>query len=136
VSVLVDTCIWSYALRSKHQGFEAYVQQLNHLINENRVFIIGAIKQELLSGYSDSIKFESLNQHLSYFQNEQILDVDYIEAARFSNRCRQKGIQGSHTDFLICAVAVRLDVEILTTDKDFTFYQQHLPIKLYSLQNH
>ena len=53
--MLVDTCIWSYALRSKHQDFSAYVEQLNDLISAQRVLIIGAIKQELLSGYSDAI---------------------------------------------------------------------------------
>jgi len=134
--VLVDTCIWSYALRSKHQGFSAYVEQLNDLISAQRVLIIGAIKQELLSGYSDVNKFEVLNEHLSYFENEVLIDADYIEAARFSNRCRQKGIQGSHIDLLICAVAVRLNAEIFTTDKDFDFYAQHLPIKLHKLMSH
>ena len=44
----------------------------------------------------------------------------------------KKGVQGSHIDFLICAVAVRLSVEIYTTDKDFLNYQKHLPIQLYS----
>jgi predicted nucleic acid-binding protein len=73
---------------------------------------------------------------LSYFSNAAILDTDYIEAARFSNRCRQKGIQGSLVDLLICAVSVRLNAEIFTTDKDFTFYQQHVPIKLHLLPNH
>ena len=136
MNVLVDTCIWSYAFRSKHQEFEIYVQQLNELIEQNRVIILGIIKQELLSGYKDSSKFEALNQYLVYFQSHTILDIDYIESARFSNRCRQKGIQGSLVDFLICAVAVRLNVEIFTNDKDFNFYQQHLPIKLYSLPYH
>jgi len=136
LKVLVDTCIWSYALRSKHQGFSAYVEQLNDLISAQRVLIIGAIKQELLSGYSDVNKFEVLNEHLSYFENEVLIDADYIEAARFSNRCRQKGIQGSHIDLLICAVAVRLNAEIFTTDKDFDFYAQHLPIKLHKLMSH
>ena len=136
MNVLVDTCIWSYALRSRHQNFAAHVQQLEHLIAEQRVLTIGAIKQELLSGYSDENKFELLRQHLNYFDNEPILDDDYIEAAHFFNRCRQKGIQGSQTDLLICAVSVRLDAEILTTDKDFTFYQQHLPIKLHVLPSH
>ena len=136
MKVLVDTCVWSYALRSKHQDFDVYVQQLEHLISEQRVLIIGAIKQELLSGYSDANKFEVLRQHLSYFDNEAVLDVDYIEAARFSNCCRQKGIQGSHIDLLICAVAVRLNAEIFTTDKDFNFYQQHLPFKLHTLNSH
>ncbi len=50
--MLVDSCIWSYALRSKHQDFSAYVEQLNDLISAQRVLIIGVIKQELLSGYS------------------------------------------------------------------------------------
>ena len=71
--MLVDTCIWSYALRSKHQNFSAYVEQLNDLISAQRVLIIGAIKQELLSGYSDANKFEVLNEHLSYFENETSL---------------------------------------------------------------
>ena len=62
-----------------------------------------------------------------------IFDDDYIQAAEFYNICRKNGVQGSHIDFLICAVAVRLSVEIYTTDKDFLNYQKHLPIKLYSV---
>ena len=136
MKVLVDTCIWSYALRSKHRDFAVHVQQLERLIAEQRVLIIGAIKQELLSGYSDENKFELLRQQLNYFDNEPIVDADYIEAALFSNGCRQKGVQGSPIDFLICAVSARLDAVILTTDKDFNFYQQHLPIKLHALPSH
>jgi hypothetical protein len=97
------------------------------------VLIIGAIRQEVLSGYSDLNKFETLKTRLSYFENTPILDEDYITAARFYNECRQKGVQGSHIDLLICAVAVRLNIPILTSDKDFGFYQQHLPIKLYPI---
>lgn len=93
--------------------------------------IIGAIRQEILSGYSDLTKFETLKIKLSHFENTPILDEDYIKAAKFYNECRQKGVQGSHIDLLICAVAVRLNIPILTSDKDFGFYQQHLPIKLY-----
>jgi len=97
------------------------------------VLIIGAIRQEVLSGYSDLNKFETLKTRLSYFENTPMLDEDYITAARFYNECRQKGVQGSHIDLLICAVAVRLNIPILTSDKDFGFYQQHLPIKLYPI---
>lgn len=86
----------------------------------------------MLSGYSDLNKFETLKVTLSYFENTPVLDEDYIAAAKFYNQCRQKGVQGSHIDLLICAVAVRLNIPIFTSDKDFGFYQQHLPIKLYS----
>lgn len=133
MNVLVDTCIWSHALRSKKPEFEDQVKNLETLIADQRVLIIGAIRQEVLSGYSDPNKFETLKTRLSYFENTPILDEDYITAARFYNECRQKGVQGSHIDLLICAVAVRLSVPILTSDKDFGFYQQHLPIKLYSI---
>jgi len=130
---LVDTCIWSHALRSKKPEFEAQVKSLETLIADQRVLIIGAIRQEVLSGYSDMTKFETLKAKLNYFENTPLLDDDYITAARFYNLCRQKGVQGSHIDLLICAVAVRLNISIFTSDNDFGFYQQHLPIKLYSL---
>jgi len=133
LKVLVDTCIWSHALRSKKPEFEAQVKSLETLIADQRVLIIGAIRQEVLSGYSDMTKFETLKAKLNYFENTPLLDDDYITAARFYNLCRQKGVQGSHIDLLICAVAVRLNISIFTSDNDFGFYQQHLPIKLYSL---
>jgi predicted nucleic acid-binding protein len=133
LKVLVDTCIWSHALRAKKAEFEALVKQLEALITDRSVVMIGAIRQEVLSGYSDPKKFETLKARLSYFENTPVLDEDYISAAKFYNECRQNGVQGSHIDLLICAVAVRLDTPIFTSDKDFGFYQQHLPIKLYSL---
>ena len=132
MKVLVDTCIWSHALRSRKPEYEVLVKSLETLIAEQRVLIIGAIRQEVLSGYSDHNKFETLKAKLNFFENTPTLDEDYITAARFYNECRQKGVQGSHIDLLICAVAVRLNVSILTSDKDFGFYQQYLPIKLYT----
>jgi len=133
LKVLVDTCIWSHALRSKNPEFETQVKALGTLISDQRVLMIGPIRQEVLSGYSDPNKFETLEIKLSYFDNTPVLDEDYITAAQFYNECRKKGVQGSHIDLLICAVAVRLSVPILTTDKDFEFYQRHIPIKLYPL---
>ncbi|MBN2808272.1 MAG: PIN domain-containing protein [Deltaproteobacteria bacterium] len=134
MKVLVDTPIWSYAFRSKRNGFEQYVSEFETLIADQRVLIIGPIRQEILSGYSESSKFERLNEKLKYFANSPIVDEDYIQAAKFSNICRRNGVQGSHTDFLICSVAYRLRAQIFTTDKDFTHYQKHVPVKLLALQ--
>jgi predicted nucleic acid-binding protein len=52
------------------------------------------------------------------------------------NLCRAKGIQGSNTDFLICAVAVRHDFTIFTTDGDFRLFAKCLPIVLYESKTH
>jgi len=134
VKVLVDTPIWSYALRSRKKEYQYEIEQLESLIKDQRVLIIGPIRQEILSGYSDLKKFEKLREKLSYFENSLVQDSDYESAAEMCNQCRKKGIQGSHIDFLICAVANRLDVPIFTTDKDFFQYREVLSIKLFDLQ--
>lgn len=128
--VLVDTSIWSLALRSSAPKEIFVAEQLTQLIDDNQVRIIGPIRQELLSGYSDKNSFERLRQKIKYFPNEPIIDVDYESAAEYSNFCRTKGVQGSHIDFLICAVSIRSKFRIYTTDKDFLHYSKHLPISL------
>jgi predicted nucleic acid-binding protein len=129
--VIVDTCAWSLALRRKTPKEDSVATELSKLIDENRAKIIGPIRQELLSGYSDHTRYETLRSKLLYFPNEQIIDSDYEAAAEYANLCRKKGVQGSHTDFLICSVSVRLRMSIYTTDKDFLNYQKHLPIALH-----
>ena len=93
--------------------------------------VLGPIRQEVLSGYSQPARFARLRDKLSFFPNEPILDQDYVRAAEFHNRCRKQGIQGSHTDFLICACAVRLGASIYTKDQDFLKFRKILPIMLF-----
>lgn len=131
-AVLVDTCIWSLALRGKFPRDITIAEELTRLIYAEKAKIIGPIRQEVLSGYSDIKQYNKLKDKLMYFPNELIIDDDYLSAAQFSNLCRQKGIQGSHIDFLICAVAYRLKMSIFTSDKDFEYYSQLIPITLYS----
>lgn len=131
MKVLVDTPIWSYALRTRNNHYQYEIDQLTSLIRDQRALIIGPIRQEILSGYSDLRKFRKLKEKLSYFENTPIQDIDYESAAELCNQCREKGAQGSHIDFLICAVAKRIDVPIFTTDKDFPRYQKIISIKLY-----
>lgn len=134
MKVLVDTPIWSYALRSLNKRYQTEIDELALLIQDQRALIIGPIRQEILSGYSDSRKYERLKDKLSYFDNTPIIDSDYEQAAELCNECRKKGIHGSHIDFLICAVAQRNDVPIFTTDNDFCLYKSVLPIKLHILK--
>lgn len=131
MKVLVDTPIWSYALRTPEKEHQHEIDQLKSLIMDQRALIIGPIRQEILSGYSDVRKFKKLREKLSFFENTPIQDIDYEVAAELCNQCRKKGIQGSHIDFLICAVSTRMDVPIFTTDKDFSHYQKAISLKLY-----
>ena len=130
MSVLVDTSIWSLALRRK-AAVSLQEETLKHLVFDGMVKIIGPIRQELLSGIPNKGQFEALKLRLSHFPDTTIKTTDYELAADFFNACRQNGVQGSHIDFLICAVAAANDLEIYTTDKDFLNYQKIIPIRLF-----
>jgi len=131
VKVLVDTCIWSLALRRKSLSDDPAVGELQELIREFRVQMIGPIRQEILSGIRLPDHYNKVREYLSPFVDLQIVTSDYERAAEFFNIARNKGIQGSNTDFLICAVAERYDLKIFTNDGDFALFAEHLPISLY-----
>jgi predicted nucleic acid-binding protein len=131
MNILVDTCIWSLALRRSSPQDLPQVSELKELINEQRVVMIGAIRQEILTGIREQSQFELLRDKLRAFSDFPLLQEDYETAAAFFNDCRRAGIQGSTTDFLICAVSARHSIPIFTVDNDFSAYQQHLAISLY-----
>ena len=131
MKVLVDTSVWLLALRRREGAEPAHVKELESLIADNRVQMIGPIRQEVLSGIRNEAQFKTLETHLSAFPDLPLTADDYVAAARFFNLCRAKGIQGSNTDFLIFAVAARHRMAIFTTDKDFGLFAKHLPIALH-----
>ncbi len=95
--------------------------------------MIGAIRQEILSGIRYLEQFNRLKERLQAFPNLDLREKDYELAAEFFNTCRSQGIQGSNTDFLICAAAVSRNYLIFTTDEDFEHFEAHIPIHLLSL---
>lgn len=129
--ILVDTSIWSLALRRHLPTDGPEISEFVELIKESRVQIIGPIRQELLSGIKNDTHFAKLRDHLRPFPDMELTSKDYEQAAGFYNICRRKGIQGSNTDFLICAIAAQHKMPIFTTDNDFTLFQSHLPITLH-----
>jgi len=131
MKVLVDTSVWSLALRRKQPDDSPAVLELIELIREVRSQLIGPVRQELLSGIKNQVQFQKLRNHLRAFPDLEITTRDYESAADFFNLCRGKGIQGSNTDFLICAIAARYKIPIFTTDEDFTQFQSCLPITLH-----
>jgi predicted nucleic acid-binding protein len=134
--VLVDTPIWSLALRRHPQDLNEHEERLTQvfaeLIREGRAQILGPIRQELLSGIREDSPFRRLRTQLRAFDEPPIEVTDYEEAASMNNRCRARGIAGSAIDFLICAVALRRAWLIFTTDRDFQHYASVLPLRLFA----
>lgn len=131
MNVLVDTSVWSLALRRNTATPTPETEELTELIREGRVAMIGAVRQELLSGIRDKKQFTKLRETLRAFPDLELDEIDYEEAAGCFNVCRAAGLQGSNTDFLMCAVSIRRQIAIFTTDLDFERFSKVLDLKLH-----
>jgi len=132
VKVIVDTSVWSLALRRRAGGESGESRVLRDLILDRKVQMLGPIRQEILSGVRVAADFRKLRDRLASFPDLPLTTEDYVRAAEFFNACRSKGLQGSNTDFLLCSVSSRTAMPIFTTDKDFSVFAGHLPIRLFS----
>ena len=131
MKVIVDTSVWSLALRRSTTIANAETDELKKLIQNQLVVMFGCIRQELLSGIRELTQYEHLRECLSAFPNQILNENCYELAAKMFNDCRAKGVQGSNTDFLICAAAQLNQLAIYSTDQDFKHYQKILGISLY-----
>jgi predicted nucleic acid-binding protein len=132
--VVVDTSVWSLALRRRREQLSSSEAKLTtilaELIREGRVELLGLIRQELLSGIRDEAQFLKLLNTLRAFPDPRLEIADYEKAARINDLCRSRGIAGSAIDFLICAVAHRRGWAIFTSDQDFHKYASVIPLQL------
>jgi predicted nucleic acid-binding protein len=136
--ILVDTPVWSLALRRRRQNPAPLEQRairfLHQIVDEGRAKLLGPVRQELLSGLREDSQFLRLRDYLRAFPDAPLETADYEEAARGSNACRRAGIANSPVDMLICSSALRHEWEIFTTDQDFAKYQSVLKIRLFELR--
>jgi len=133
MTILVDTPVWSLAYRRKQltPSEQAITDELGSCIKKDRAVMIGPVRQEVLSGLTDLRRFELLRTTLRAYESLPLVIDDFELAAVMHNRCRSAGVQGTHVDFLICAVSHRYDAPIFTTDRDFLSYAKHLDITLH-----
>jgi predicted nucleic acid-binding protein len=135
VTALVDTSIWSLMLRRDRRRLsheqETRVVVLEELVAAGRARLLGAVRQELLTGIRHAHQFLRLQQELRTFPDVDLEIEDYEEAAEISNVCEANGIIGSSVDMLLCSVALRRGWAIYTTDRDFERYAKYAPIALF-----
>jgi predicted nucleic acid-binding protein len=136
MNVLVDTSVWSLALRRKNESLSTneklLVAELSELIREGRARMIGLVRQELLSGIRATEQYDKLRVRLRSFPDEVVDTSDYEDAAKGGNNCRAKGVVVSIADILLCAVAIKREWAIFTTDPDFSNYARVLPLRIHA----
>lgn len=139
MNVLIDTTIWSLALRRQATDLGAeearLVARWAELVQNGQAILIGPIRQEVLSGIRDARVFARLQQHLNGFRHATIRPRDYDDAATLYNACRAHGVAATSIDMLICAVAIRLNLPLFTTDADFARYARWIDLRLFDTRS-
>ncbi len=132
MSILVDTSVWSLALRREHIPDLPEIKALNQiLLNPDLIVTTGFIVQELLQGFSGP---KSRDLIIKRFKSLPIITptfADHIEAAEIRNICRRSGIQIGTVDAIIVQLCLKNGLVLLSTDKDFRYAARHFPLKLY-----
>ena len=135
--VIVDTSVWSLALRRRRKNLSprqrATVLLLHEMIVQGDAVLLGIVRQELLTGVTSEDAFEAMRQHLHEVDDLPPDIDDYERAASAANECARQGLSTTTADMLICAIAGGRDLPILTLDRDFGRYAKHLPIRLVSV---
>jgi predicted nucleic acid-binding protein len=120
MNMLVDTSVWSLALRRDAPPKSPEVAQLRRALEgDDTVFTTGVILQELLQGIGGPKTRETI---VTRFATLPLLlpdREDHIEAARLHSNCRRRGVQVGTIDVLLARLCVRHRLTMLTTDKDF-----------------
>ena len=131
MSAIVDTSVWSHALRRTTPTTDPQAAKLAELLRQRQpVALLGVILQELLQGIRDAATFERIEAYMEPFPMIELTRRDYVAAARLGNLCRSKGVQVSVVDSLIAAACVEHDCALLTCDQDFQHIARFCPLQL------
>ena len=131
MNVLVDTSVWSLALRRYSPPDIKETRILERCIErKDALFSTGIIIQELLQGFRGPKQHDRLIDHLGGLPLIVPELIDHIEAASLQITCRRKGIQIGTIDALLAQLAISYDLELLTTDQDFTMIARYAPLRI------
>jgi predicted nucleic acid-binding protein len=132
LSVLVDTSVWSLALRRDVSSVVNEVRALTQMLESGEpILTTGLVLQELLQGFSGP---KARAQILDRFSALPLLvpdREDHIAAAQLRNRCRRSGIQIGTIDALLAQLCIRHDLTMLSTDQDFSHMARQCALKLW-----
>jgi predicted nucleic acid-binding protein len=131
MSVLVDTSVWSLALRPQAPPNDAQTSKLRSLLEQGQPIVLpGVALQEILQGIRDVPMFEKVKDYMDSFPLLELHREDFVSAAELMSLCRSKGVQASTIDFQIAAACIQHDLPLLTADKDFTNIARYCPLQL------
>lgn len=132
MTILVDTSVWSLALRRDGEASEPEVRALKDaFLGGDVVVTTGLVLQELLQGFSGPKAKAQIVQRFAALPFIQPDREDHVGAAGVRNVCRTAGVQVGTIDALLAQLCIRHDLTLLTTDKDFVHAAKHCPLSVW-----
>ena len=133
MSLLVDTSVWSLALRRDAEQSAPEVEVLRYaLLGTDQVFTTGLVLQELLQGFAGPKAHAQLVERLSALAFLQPDREDHIEAAEVRNTCRRRGVQVGTIDALLIQLCRKHELVLLSTDLAFRAAAKHVKFRLWA----
>ena len=132
MTLLVDTSVWSLALRRDSTVETREVIALREALDgADSVVTTGLILQELLQGFSGLTAKEAIIERFGALPLIQPDRQDHIAAAEVRNACRRGGVQIGTIDALLVQLCGRYEMTLLSSDKDFANAARHVPVRLW-----
>lgn len=129
--VLVDTSVWSLALRRQGPADHVTVAKLTTFLDSgDEVLLTGLILQEVLQACRNERAFQKFAVYLEPFRLLALDRSNYLLAARIHRTCRSTGVSASTADSQIAAAAIEHKCHLLTADRDFERIAEHCSLEL------
>lgn len=132
MTLLVDTSVWSLALRRDVSVVTREVQALQRALDGDELIVTtGLVLQELLQGFAGPRARKDIIDRFAALPVITPDRRDHIDAAELRNVCRRKGLQIGTIDALLAQLCIRNGLTMLTTDKDFLLAASHCPLRVW-----
>jgi len=129
--VLVDTSVWSLALRKQGPADHPAVERLAQMLRDGEdIFLTGTILQEILQAFRVESTFRKMARYFEPFPLLRVDRLEHVAAARLHRLCAQKGVGASTIDCQIAVAAIRHSCALLSTDRDFERMALHCELVL------
>ncbi len=133
MTLLVDTSVWSLALRRDTEATAPEVRQLKDaLLGADMVVTTSLVLQELLQGFAGPKARARIIHRFAALPLLQPDRQDHIDAAALRTACRQAGVQLGTIDALIAQLCIRHELTLLTTDRDFSHMARHCRLRVWA----
>jgi predicted nucleic acid-binding protein len=133
MTLLVDTSVWSLALRRDGDVDAPAVAGLRAaLAGGESVVTTGLVLQELLQGFNGPSARRQIIERFAALPLVVPEREDHVGAAEIRNKCRRAGVQLGTIDALLVQLCVRHGLRLMTTDRDFAFAARHCPLRLWA----